>query len=163
MEQDKYTLSVISNILGGNMSSRLFQKIREDRGLCYSVYTYASSYRYDGMFTVYAGTTKENYTEVIEIIKNEFNDIRKNGVTEDELQKAKNQLLSSMIIGLETSKSRMSRMANNYIGHERIIEIDEIIKEVNEVDMSRIKSLADRIFDEKYYSTTVLGDVNEGN
>ena len=163
LEQDKYTLSVISNILGGNMSSRLFQKIREDRGLCYSVYTYASSYRYDGMFTVYAGTTKENYTEVIEIIKNEFNDIRKNGVTEDELQKAKNQFLSSMIIGLETTKSRMSRMADTYIGHERIIEIDEIIREVNEVDMSRIKSLADRIFDEKYYSTTVLGDVNEGN
>lgn len=163
LERDKYTLSIISNILGGNMSSRLFQKIREDRGLCYSVYTYASSYRNDGMFTVYAGTTHENYQEVIEIIKNEFNDIKKNGVSQEELNKAKNQLLSSMIIGLETSKSRMSRLANNYIGHERIIEIDEIIREVNEVDMDRIKKLADRIFDEKYYSTTVLGDIDEGN
>ena len=123
------------------MSSRLFQKIREDRGLCYSVYTYASSYEADGMFTAYAGTTKENYEEVIEIIKNEFEDIKKNGITEEELKKAKNQLLSSMIIGLETSKSRMSRMANNYIGHKRILGIDEIISEVNAVDVEKIKEV----------------------
>lgn len=161
LERDKYTLSVISNILGGNMSSRLFQKIREDKGLCYSVYTYASSYKNGGIFTVYAGTTHENYSEVIEIIKSEFNDIKENGVSKDELNKAKNQLLSSMIIGLETSKSRMSRLANNFIGHERVIEIEEIIKEVGEVDMERIKNLADRIFDENYYSTTVLGDIDE--
>jgi hypothetical protein len=108
------------------MSSRLFQKIREERGLCYSVYTYSSSYEVDGMFTAYAGTTVENYKEVVDIIKAELEDIRTNGVSEDELHKAKNQLLSSMIIGLETSKSRMSRMANNYMGHGRIIEVEEI-------------------------------------
>lgn len=163
LNRDKYALSIMSNILGGNMSSRLFQKIREDKGLCYSVYTYASSYEVDGMFTAYAGTTKENYEEVIEIIKTELKDIRDKGVNEDELVKAKNQLLSSMIIGLETSKSRMSRMANNYIGHGRIIEVEEIIKEVNAVDLEQIKSLAEDLFNEKYYSTTVLGDINERN
>lgn len=163
LHKNKYALSVISNILGGNMSSRLFQKIREDKGLCYSVYTYSSSYEIDGMFTAYAGTTHENYKEVIEIIKAELEDIKKNGVSEDELTKAKNQLLSSMIIGLETSKSRMSRMANNYIGYGRILEVDEIIKEVNAVNLSQIKDLANELFDEKYYSTTVLGDIDEGN
>ena len=161
LDKNKYALSIISNILGGNMSSRLFQKIREDKGLCYSVYTYSSSYEVDGMFTAYAGTTKENYEEVIEIIKGELQDIRINGVTADELTKAKNQLLSSMIIGLETSKSRMSRMANNYMGYGRILEIEEIIKEVNNVDLEQIKELANELFDEKYYSTTVLGDINE--
>lgn len=163
LNNNKYALSIISNILGGNMSSRLFQKIREDKGLCYSVYTYSSSYEVDGMFTAYAGTTKENYEEVIEIIKSELKDLRDNGVSEDELTKAKNQLLSSMIIGLETSKSRMSRMANNYIGHGRIIEVEEIMKEVNAVNLEQIKELSKDLFDEKYYSTTVLGDINERN
>lgn len=163
LDKNKYALSVISNILGGNMSSRLFQKIREERGLCYSVYTYSSSYEVDGMFTAYAGTTVENYKEVVDIIKAELEDIKINGVSEDELHKAKNQLLSSMIIGLETSKSRMSRMANNYMGHGRIIEVEEIIREVNNVSLEQVKNLAISLFDEKHYSTTILGDIDEGN
>ncbi len=163
LDKNKYVLSVISNILGGNMSSRLFQKIREERGLCYSVYTYVSSYKNGGLFTVYVGTTKEDYKEVLEMIKEEFEDIKNNGVSLIELQKAKNQLLSSMIIGLETSKSRMSRMANNYIAHGRVLEIEEIIKEVNSVDEEKIVSLAKEIFKEEYYSSTVLGEVNEEN
>ena len=77
----KYPAAIISSVLGGNMSSRLFQKIREERGLAYSVYTYSSAFLEDGVFTVYAGTTHESYQEVIDIIRDEFEDIRKNGIT----------------------------------------------------------------------------------
>ncbi len=161
LDDERYILSIISNILGGNMSSRLFQKIREDRGLCYSVYTYLSSYEEGGLFTVYVGTTKENYKEVVGIIKEEFMDIKENGIEEGELEKAKNQLLSSMILGLESSKSRMARMASNYLSLGRIMPVEEIIEKVNKVDMESIKIFAKNIFDEKNYSSTILGDIED--
>lgn len=161
LKDERYILSIISNVLGGNMSSRLFQKIREDRGLCYSVYTYLSSYEEGGIFTVYVGTTKENYQEVVDIIKEEFIDIKENGIEESELEKAKNQLLSSMILGLESSRSRMSRMASNYLSLGKIVEVEEIIEKVNKVDIESIKAFAKNIFDEKNYSSTILGDIED--
>ncbi len=161
LNDERYILSIISNILGGNMSSRLFQKIREDRGLCYSVYTYLSSYEEGGLFTVYVGTTKENYKEVVEIIKEEFVDIKENGIEKNELEKAKNQLLSSMILGLESSKARMSRMASNYLSLGRVVEVEEIIEKVNKVNIESIKAFAKNIFDEKNYSSTILGDIED--
>lgn len=155
----KYPVSIISNILGGNMSSRLFQKIREERGLAYSVYSYNSSYEEGGLFTVYAGTTKENYLEVVDIIKDEFRSIKEEGITPEELQKAKNQFMSMLTFGLENSKSRMSRMASSYLVYKRVRSIDEIISEIEAISLEEIKDAAEKIFDEKYYSYTVLGDI----
>ncbi|WP_319204489.1 pitrilysin family protein [uncultured Ilyobacter sp.] len=155
----RYSVSIISNILGGNMSSRLFQKIREERGLAYSVYSYNSSFEEGGLFTVYAGTTKENYRDVIDMIKNEFEEIKKDGITEEELRKAKNQFLSMLTFGLETSKSRMNRMASSYLIYNRVRDLDEIIKEIEEISLEDIKNAATKIFDEKYYSWTILGDL----
>jgi len=155
----KYSVSIISNILGGNMSSRLFQKVREERGLAYSVYSYNSSYEEGGLFTVYAGTTKENYMEVVDLIKDEFKSIREEGITAEELQKAKNQFMSMLTFGLESSKSRMSRMASSYLVYKRVRSVDEIIAEIEAITLEDIKSAAAHIFDEKYYSYTVLGDL----
>ena len=155
----KYPVAIISNILGGNMSSRLFQKIREERGLAYSVYTYNSSYEEGGLFTVYAGTTKEDYLEVMDIVKSEFKEIREEGITAEELQKAKNQFMSMLTFGLENSKARMSRMASSYMVYNRVRSIDEIIAEIDAIDLDQIKDAASKIFDEKYYSYTVLGDL----
>ena len=85
----KYPAAIISSVLGGNMSSRLFQKIREERGLAYSVYTYSSAFLEGGVFTVYAGTTHESYRDVIDIIRDEFEDIRENGITAYEFKNLK--------------------------------------------------------------------------
>jgi predicted Zn-dependent peptidase len=159
LDKDKYVLSIISSVLGGNMSSRLFQKIREDKGLAYSVYTYSTSYYEGGMFTAYAGTTKENYKEVIEIIKNEFNNIRENGITEDELRKSKNQILSSMVFSMETSKGRMSRLGNMFTNYGEIILIDETVERIKKVTREEVVELSKKIFDENNYSLTVLGDI----
>lgn len=155
----KYPGAIISSVLGGNMSSRLFQKIREERGLAYSVYSYGTAFLEGGLFTIYAGTTKESYKEVLEIIKNEFNDIRENGITESELQKSKNQFLSMLTFSLESSKGKMSRMANSYLLYDKVIDIDEIIEKIEKITLEDIKRTAEYLFQEEYYSYTVLGDI----
>ena len=155
----KYPGAIISSVLGGNMSSRLFQKIREERGLAYSVYSYGTAFLEGGLFTIYAGTTKESYKEVLEIIKNEFNDIRENGISESELQKSKNQFLSMLTFSLESSKGKMSRMANSYLLYDKVIDIDEIIEKIEKITLEDIKKTAEYLFQEEYYSYTVLGDI----
>ena len=155
----KYPGAIISSVLGGNMSSRLFQKIREERGLAYSVYSYGTAFLEGGLFTIYAGTTKESYKEVLEIIKNEFNDIGENGISESELQKSKNQFLSMLTFSLESSKGKMSRMANSYLLYDEVIDIDEIIEKIERITLEDIKKTAEYLFQEEYYSYTVLGDI----
>ena len=155
----RYEVAIISNTLAGNMSSRLFQKIREDRGLAYSVFSYTSSFEEGGLFTVYAGTTKKDYEEVLKIIEEEFEDIRKNGITEYELQKSKNQFLSAVTFGLESSKGRMNRMANSYLLYKEIKDLDEILKQIEKITVEDIKKVAQDMFDKKYYSKTILGNI----
>ena len=155
----RYEVAIISNTLAGNMSSRLFQKIREDRGLAYSVFSYTSSFEEGGLFTVYAGTTKKDYKEVLEIIENEFEDIKENGITEYELQKSKNQFLSAVTFGLESSKGRMNRMANSYLLYKEIKSLDEILDQIEKITVEDIKKAAQKMFDKKYYSKTILGNI----
>ena len=156
---ERYEVAIISNTLAGNMSSRLFQKIREDRGLAYSVFSYTSSFEEGGLFTVYAGTTKKDYKKVIEIIENEFEDIKNNGITEYELQKSKNQFLSAVTFGLESSKGRMNRMANSYLLYNEIKSLDEILKEIEKITVEDIKNTAKNMFNKKFYSKTILGNI----
>ncbi len=155
----RYEVAIISNTLAGNMSSRLFQKIREDRGLAYSVFSYTSSFEEGGLFTVYAGTTKKDYKEVLEIIENEFEDIKENGITEYELQKSKNQFLSAVTFGLENSKGRMNRMANSYLLYKEIKNLDEILDQIEKITVEDIKKAAQEMFDKRYYSKTILGNI----
>ncbi|WP_427041589.1 insulinase family protein [Fusobacterium sp. SB021] len=155
----RYEVAIISNTLAGNMSSRLFQKIREDRGLAYSVFSYTSSFEEGGLFTVYAGTTKKDYKEVLEIIENEFEDIKENGITEYELQKSKNQFLSAVTFGLESSKGRMNRMANSYLLYKEIKSLDEILDQIEKITVEDIKKAAQEMFDKRYYSKTILGNI----
>lgn len=158
-DENRIAASVISNVLAGNMSSRLFQKIREERGLAYSVYSYMSTFDEGGIFTVYAGTTHESYEEVIDIILKEMKDIKENGITEKELQKAKNQFLSMVTFGLESSKGKMTRMANSYLLYGYIKPIEEIIDEIEGVTLEKIQEVAKKMFNEKYISKTILGNI----
>ena len=159
IEDMKYPGAIISSVLAGNMSSRLFQKIREERGLAYSVYSYGTAFIEGGLFTIYAGTTKESYQEVIDIIKAEFEDIKKNGITPYELQKSKNQFLSMLTFSLENSKGKMTRMASTYMLYGRVTEIDEIISKIENITLEDIKKTAEYLFQEEFYSCTILGDI----
>lgn len=158
-DKDRVEASVISNVLGGNMSSRLFQKIREERGLAYSVYSYTSNFDEGGLFTVYAGTTHEDYKEVISLIEEELKELKENGITEKELQRAKNQFLSMVTFGLESSKGKMTRMAGSYLVYGYVRDIETVIKEIEDVNLNDIKRVAKKIFDEKYISKTILGNI----
>jgi len=159
LDEDRYKYSIISNILAGNMSSRLFQKIREDRGLAYSIYSYMSNFKEGGLFTIYAGTTPKDYNEVIQIVLEEFEEIKKNSVTEKELERSKNQFLSSLTFGLENSRARMSRLASSYLTYGRIKTMEETMEEIERISCDDIKEVANKVFSEEYYSYTILGDV----
>ena len=141
------------------MFIKIFQKIREERGLAYSVYSYGTAFIEGGLFTIYAGTTKESYQEVIDIIKAEFEDIKKNGITPYELQKSKNQFLSMLTFSLENSKGKMTRMASTYMLYGRVTEIDEIISKIENITLEDIKKTAEYLFQEEFYSCTILGDI----
>lgn len=157
----RYVLAIISNTIAGNMSSRLFQKIREEKGLAYSVFSYSSSYEEGGMFTVYAGTTKKDYKEVLDIIENEFDNIMKEGITEVELQRSKNQFLSAATFGLESSKGRMTRLGASYFLFNEVQDLDEILKKIEKITVEDIKKVAKEIFNKKYYSKTIYGNIEE--
>lgn len=155
----KYPVAIISNILGEGMSSRLFQKIREERGLAYSVYSYLTRFQNTGLLTVYVGTTKEDYRDVLEIIKQEFKNIKENGISERELEKAKNKYESAITFSLESMGSRMNRLASSYLTYGEILNIDEMRKEIESVSLEDIKKAAEFIFDENFYSQTIVGNI----
>ena len=155
----RYPAAIISNILGQGMSSRLFQNIREERGLAYSVYTYLSRFINCGLMTVYVGTTKEDYKEVIELIKKEFSEIKEHGISERELEKAKNKYESAFTFSLESTTSRMNSIASSYLTYGKIITIDEVKEEIKAVTLEDVKKAAQFLFDENYYSTTIVGNL----
>lgn len=159
MDKLRYPVAIISNILGEGMSSRLFQKIREERGLAYSVYSYLTKFENCGLLTVYVGTTKEDYRDVIEIIKEEFKSIKENGISERELRKAKNKYASAITFSLESMGSRMNRLASSYLTYGKIIDINDVKNEIEAVTLDDIKKAAEFIFDENYYSQTIVGNI----
>ncbi|MGL5962965.1 MAG: M16 family metallopeptidase [Fusobacteriaceae bacterium] len=157
--EDRYVMGILADILGGNMSSRLFQKIREERGLVYSVYCYSTNFDEGGVFTIYAGTSKENYKEVIELIKEELKLIKEEGILLEELERAKNQIISSLTFALENSRGKMVRMWNSYQLYGKIIGVEEVIDIISKIGTEDIKILAERLFKEDGYSVSVLGDI----
>ena len=141
------------------MSSRLFQKIREERGLAYSVYTYLTRFSNCGLLSVYVGTTKDDYKDVIKLIKEEFKNIKENGISERELRKAKNKYESAFTFSLESTSSRMNRLASTYLTYGEIISLDKVREDIEKVSLKDIKKAAEFLFDEEYYSQTIVGDI----
>lgn len=147
MEDDKtYPLIALSNLFGGGMSSRLFQNIREKKGLVYSVYSYASSYSHVGMFGIYAGTNDAQAKQVIELIFKEIEDIKKNSIKEDEFARAKQQMKASYIMGLESTSNRMTALGKALLLQEKIRSIDETIAKIDAVSMQNIIDILPEVF-----------------
>ena len=145
-DDDFYTLVLLNNVLGGNMSSRLFQEIREERGLAYSVFSYHSAHRDTGLFAIYAGTKHGQENEVVEYIYQILDDIKSHGLTTDELNKAKEQLKGSLMLGLESTNNRMSRLGRNELLLNRQFSLDEIIEKVEKITLEGVNRLARQIF-----------------
>ncbi|MFQ5801657.1 MAG: M16 family metallopeptidase [Candidatus Methylomirabilales bacterium] len=145
--EDRYPLSILNTILGGGMSSRLFQEIREKRGLVYSIYSYAASYRDGGLLVVYAGTSSEHYQEVVDLIQDQFRQIRDELVDPLEFRRAKEQLKGNLLLALESTNGRMNRLGKMYMYHNRCFGLEEIIQRIDEVTPERLQQLTHSLLD----------------
>lgn len=163
-EDDRlFPLSILNTYLGGGMSSRLVKKIREEEGLAYSVYSYNGSYTDTGAFVISVGTRPENCQRVIDIILEELDDVRQNGITKDELDKSFSQLKGSLYMGLETVNSRMNKLGRSMLIYDRVITPEENVDDLSRVTLEDVKSLAGDMFRKENLQITVLGPVNEVN
>ena len=158
-DENRYTTYLLNTILGGGMSSRLFQTIREERGLAYSIYSELNPFRDTGSLCVYAGTSTDKAKKVVSLTMDEFKRLKNEQVTEEELQRAKDQLKGNILLGLESSSSRMSNLARQqmYFGH--FFGVEEIIRRVDLVTREGVQQLAQRLFDTESVALTLLGSL----
>jgi len=156
-----YTASILNNVLGGGLSSRLVQSIREERGLAYSVFSYHTAFCDTGLFTLYAGTSAAKYAEVINLLIKEIDQILANGITVKELERAKEQIKGSLLLGLESVSSRMTRLGRNELCLKRIIPLSEIVERITAVTLDDVKALADELFNDKRYALSTIGPIKE--
>ncbi len=141
-DERRFAMGVLSAALGGGMSSRLFQEIREKRGLAYSVYAYAQQFAGSGQIGFYAGCNPRKAIEVIEIIREVLSDVAANGMSHEEIERAKGAVRGSLVLSQEDSGSRMSRIGKNEIVYGQIMDFDEILKAISTVNESDIKKIA---------------------
>ncbi|MEW6377684.1 MAG: pitrilysin family protein [Thermodesulfobacteriota bacterium] len=158
----RFASYVLNTILGGGMSSRLFQEIRENRGLAYSVYSYLPTYIDTGLVVVYAGTNEGSFQEVIELILKEFSRLKSKPFKNGELETAKEQLKGNLLLSLESSDNLMTRLAKNEIYFDSYLPVEKILRGIDEVKEEEVRSLASDIFDERFFCLTVLGPM-DGN
>ena len=151
-----YALSLLSNIFGGTMSSRLFQNIREQKGLAYSVYSHMSSFSDMGYFNIYAGVAHNKIEAALLGIKGEISSLKNNFVTEDELSMAKEQLKGNYIFGQENINSRMFSAGKNMLILGRTFTMEEVIEEIDSVTMDEIRAAAEIISDISNYSAVIV-------
>ncbi|MED4720614.1 M16 family metallopeptidase [Bacillus atrophaeus] len=147
---DIYNLIVLNNVLGGSMSSRLFQDVREDKGLAYSVFSYHSSYEDSGMLTIYGGTGAKQLQLLSETIQETLGILKRDGITPKELENSKEQMKGNLMLSLESTNSKMSRNGKNELLLGKHKTLDEIIYELNEVNLESVNGLARRIFTDDY-------------
>ncbi len=155
--KEKYALAAIDAALGGGMSSRLFQEIRENRGLAYSIGTYSAAYREAGLFAVYGGTSVENIKLVLELIEQECSSIGRESVTDAELERAKNQIRGTLVLGQESMSNRMSRLAKSELYFGRIVRVDEIIASIMNVSRDDVADVACRLFNGAGFTLAAVG------
>jgi predicted Zn-dependent peptidase len=156
----RFGIAVLNNLLGGGMSSRLFQNIRERRGLAYAVFSEITPYSDAGMLTVYAGTAKETVGQVLDLTIAEFRAMKESPVTDEELLRAKNHLKGSLMLSLESTSSRMSNLARQELYFGRFYSLDEILASIEAVTRQEVQSLAQEFFRPERISATVLGPIN---
>jgi len=157
----RYVAYVLNTLLGGGMSSRLFQEIREKRGKAYSVYSFSTSYKDVGYLGVYAGTSLESTEEVVDLVAKELQKLAAGDVTDEELRRTQGQLVGSMMLGLESTDSWMSHIARNEIYFGKTVTTEEICQRIRAVSRDEVVQLANELFRADAMTLTLLGDFSE--
>jgi predicted Zn-dependent peptidase len=156
-DEDRFALSLLDAMLGGTASSRLFQEIRERRGMAYSVYSYHSAYAECGQIGVYVGTRPENLEECAEIVRNETAALAAGDLRAGELERAKRHLTGRMLLALESTSARMSRLGKNLIAGTEILGPDELAERVEAVTAEQVAALAARVWAPERLSAAGIG------
>ena len=158
-DERRYAADVMANIIGGGTSSRLWQKVREERGLAYSVGASAISYQDCGMFSIFAATSPEQVEEVVDLSIAEMQNVVRDGVTSDELDLAKQQAVASILLSLEDSAARAATLAQSEMTHGRQISVEETLAKLNAVTTDQIHDIAAEFFRTENVAFAALGDL----
>jgi predicted Zn-dependent peptidase len=156
-DERRFALAVLDAVFGGSVSSRLFREVREKRGLAYSVGSYTEQYVDQGVVAMYVGTRADNVAEACEIIGRELARLHSEGITEDELVRAKEHVKGRMVLGLESTSARMSRIARGILFDVPLLSLDEILERVDAVDLEEIATLADEFYDPGKLAAACVG------
>lgn len=154
-DEAKYPLAILDSILGGSMGARLFQEIREKRGLAYSVGSYCSTHREGGYFAAYGGTSPENFEQCLDLVREEFAKVRREGVIEAELMRAKNQFRGALIMAQESMSSRMTRLGKSEIYFGEVIPLAEALAKIEAVTLDAVLSVAQTVLPEDPEQLTI--------
>src|SRR5580693_2801938 len=157
--EDRFSCYVMNTLLGGGMSSRLFQNIRERQGLAYAVFSELNPYRDTGCLSIYAGTSVESAGKVVESVLKEFKDLKENRIPPDEIRRAKDHLKGSLMLSLESTGSRMSNLARQEMYFSRFFTLDELVESIELVTAADVQRIAQTFFDPKQIALTVLGNL----
>ena len=157
----RFACYILNTVLGGGMSSRLFQNIREKQGLAYSVYSELSMYSDTGCLAIYAGTSVETAGQVEESIVHELRDIKLTQVPPEELRRAKDHLKGSFVLGLESTSSRMGNLARQELYYKRFFTVDEMLKSIEDVTAEQVQEIAQEFFDPNHMTLAMLGNLGE--
>ena len=160
-DERMYALNVFNNAFGGSMSSRLFQQIREQRGLAYDVYSHPSTYVRNGVYSIYAGVTAAKAVEVYQLLLDEMQDILKNGLSQEEFNRSKEQLKGNYILGLESTSSRMNAIGRSMVMTGKIRTAGETIASIEKVTMEDIQEILPIIFDRNRLAGSAVGKIDE--
>ncbi|HTS29147.1 MAG TPA: pitrilysin family protein [Bryobacteraceae bacterium] len=157
--KERFVCYVLNTLLGGGMSSRLFQNIRERQGLAYAVFSELSPYRDTGCLSIYAGTSLESARKVVESITNEFRQLKQQRVTDEELRRAKDHLKGSLMLSLESTANRMSNLARQEMYFGRFFSLDALLESIETVTAEDVQRIAQTFFDPRQIALTVLGNL----
>jgi predicted Zn-dependent peptidase len=158
--QKRHASYILNTLLGGGMSSRLFQNIRERQGLAYAIYSDLNPYRDTGCLSVYAGTSRESATKVVQCVVSEFRKLKAEQVPEEEVRRSKDQLKGSLMLSLESSTARMSNLARQEMYFDRFYSMDELLDKIEAVTAEELLQLATEFFHTESIAITVLGNLN---
>ena len=158
--EERFACYVLNTLLGGGMSSRLFQNIRERQGLAYAVFSELNPYRDTGCLSIYAGTSVESARKVVESITHEFRDLKQTAVADEELRRAKDHLKGSLMLSLESTSSRMSNLARQELYFQKFFSLDELVESIESVSAADVQRIAQTFFDPRQIAITILGNLD---
>src|SRR5436190_7029784 len=158
--EKRHSSYILNTLLGGGMSSRLFQNVRERQGLAYAIYSDLNPYRDTGCLSVYAGTSRESATKVVQCVVSEFRKLKTDVVPEEELRRCKDQLKGSLMLSLESSTARMSNLARQEMYFDHFYGLDELIEKIESVTSEELQMLANQFFQTENVAVTILGNLN---